>query len=103
MYRTSIALMTLLLYAPSELSQTQTPSEPPAQVSSSAIRTNVQEVVLDMVFRDKKGKTIRDIKPEEIHISEDGADQKLTSFRLLEGGASGQSLRSRSPKANWVP
>jgi VWFA-related protein len=44
-------------------------------------------VVLDMVFRDKKGKTIRDIRPEEVHISEDGVDQKLTSFQLVEGNA----------------
>jgi VWFA-related protein len=40
-----------------------------------------------MVFRDKKGKTIRDIKPEEIHISEDGVEQKINSLRLVEGTA----------------
>jgi VWFA-related protein len=42
-------------------------------------------VVLDLVFRDKKGKTVTNIRPEEIHISEDGVEQSLKSFRLLGG------------------
>ena len=42
-----------------------------------------------MVFRDKKGKTIRDVRQEEIHILEDGVEQNLTSFRLIEGNAAG--------------
>jgi VWFA-related protein len=66
----------------------------PAQTSSSTIRSAAQEVVLDMVFRDKKGRTIHDVRPEEIHVFEDGAEQKVTSFRLLEGKA---ALSSASP------
>lgn len=68
--------------------QSPTPQEATVQpAAATTIRSNAQEVVLDMVFRDKKGKTVRDIRPEEIHISEDGVDQKLTSFRLVEGTA----------------
>ncbi len=52
---------------------------------ASTIQSTAQEVVLDMVFRDRKGKTIRDLRPEEIRISEDGVEQKVTSFRLLDG------------------
>ena len=46
------------------------------QIASSTISSTSQEVVLDMVFRDRKGKTIRDLRPEEIRVSEDGVDQK---------------------------
>ncbi len=66
--------------------QSPTPQQEAAPAATT-IRSNAQEVVLDMVFRDKKGKTVRDIRPEEIHISEDGVDQKVTSFRLVEGNA----------------
>jgi len=52
---------------------------------TSTIRSTAQAVVLDMAFRDKKGRAIRDIRAEEIHISEDGVEQKLTSYRLVEG------------------
>jgi VWFA-related protein len=61
------------------------PGSAPEQAPVSTIRATSQEVVLDMVFRDKKGKAIRDIKPEEIHIAEDGSDQKMTSFRMVDG------------------
>lgn len=73
----------------------QSESSPPQQAStqsspsSTTIRSTAQEVVLDMVFRDKKGKDIRDIKPEEVHIAEDGVEQKINSFRLVEGTAPG--------------
>src|SRR6266576_4632721 len=62
---------------------------PPQQASSdqapTTIRSTAQEVLLDMVFRDKKGRTIRDVRPQEIHVLEDGVEQNLTSFRLVEG------------------
>lgn len=66
------------------------PQPNPDQTPSATISTTTQEVVLDMVFRDKKGKTIRDIRPEEIHVSEDGTDQKLTSFRMIDGKSARQ-------------
>src|SRR5215472_2473865 len=56
-----------------------------AQTTPATVRSTTQEVVLDMVFRDKKGRTVHDIRPEEIHVLEDGLEQKLTSFRLVEG------------------
>jgi VWFA-related protein len=65
----------------------QDPTQPAkAQFAGTpAIRTTSQEVLLDMVFRDKKGRSIHDIRPEEIQILEEGVEQKLNSFRLVEG------------------
>ena len=53
--------------------------------STPVIKGSSQEVMLDMVFRDKKGRPVTDIKPEEVHVSEDGAPQKLSSFRMVTG------------------
>jgi len=75
-----------LLSAVSIRAQSQPQQANPNQ-SSTTIRSTAQEVLLDMVFRDKKGRTIRDVRPEEIHIVEDGVEQNLTSFRLIEGTA----------------
>ena len=69
----------------SEQSQSQTSNG--NQTTPPTVRATSQEVVLDMVFRDKKGKAIRDLRPEDIHIMEDGVEQKLTSFRLVQGSA----------------
>src|ERR1700746_1998949 len=76
----------------------QSPQAASDQATTPTIRSNAQEVVLDMVFRDKKGKAIRDVRPEEIHVLEDGAEQKLTSFRLVEG-TSARSLNPGSPES----
>ncbi len=77
----------------------QSPQGSADQAPASTIHTTAQEVVLDMVFRDKKGKPVRDIKPEEIHVSEEGADQKLTSFRLVEGTTARQAGASDTTTA----
>ena len=62
-------------------------SPPPAAgaTSSQTIKIAAREVILDMVFRDKKGKPIYDVKPEEIHVFEEGAPQQVKSFRLITG------------------
>ena len=56
-----------------------------SQANGPSLRVNTQEVTLDMVFRDKKGKTIHDIRPQEVHVFEDGVEQHLASFRHVEG------------------
>ncbi len=49
------------------------------------IRTTVDEVVLDVVIRDKKGKPVRDVKAEDVVVMDNGVRQKITGFRLVEG------------------
>jgi VWFA-related protein len=49
------------------------------------VRTTVDEVVLDLIVRDKKGKPVTDLKPEELTVSDNGTKQTLTSFRLVNG------------------
>ncbi len=59
----------------------QQPAQPPA----TNIKTNVDEVLLDLVVRDKKGKPITDLTPEEIAITDNGARQSILSFRQVRG------------------
>src|SRR5205814_8429655 len=87
MKRLFISLAALLLSSFRLEAQGQSQQNSSDQTSPSAIHSTVQETVLDMVFRDRKGKAIRDIRPEEIHILEDGVEQNLISFRLVEGNA----------------
>jgi VWFA-related protein len=76
----------LFLSATSLVSQT-----PDAQQASSnptntpTIRINTEEVNLDMVFHDKKGRAIHDIRPDQVHVYEDGVEQHLNSFKYLDG------------------
>jgi VWFA-related protein len=58
---------------------------PAPAAQAPVFRTTSNEVLLDVVVRDKKGKMIRDLKPEDFTISDDGAAQKILSFKLREG------------------
>jgi len=97
MKRHFVLLMAFLLSASSLAAQGQSRQDTSGQATPPTVRSTAQEVVLDMVFRDKKGRTIRDIRPQEIHVSEDGVEQNLTSFRVVEGKTA-ESLRA--PKSS---
>ena len=58
-----------------------------ASVSASAqtVKTTVDEVLLDLIARDKKGKPVTDLKPEDLTVLDNGVKQKLTGFRLVSG------------------
>jgi VWFA-related protein len=49
------------------------------------IKTTVDEVILDVVVRDKKGKPIKDLTAADFQIEDNGIKQKVNSFRLVEG------------------
>jgi VWFA-related protein len=75
--------LVLLLFAGMAVSQ-QAPNKEATQ-GQEVIRVVTQEVLLDLVVRDKNGYLIRDLRPEEIEVYDDGNPQRLTSFRLLTG------------------
>lgn len=66
------------------------------QVGAPTVKSNVDEVLLDLIVRDKKGKPIVDLKPEDITVLDNGAKQTLTSFRLVSGSESLTSSGTRT-------
>lgn len=54
----------------------------PAQ-EPPAFRSDTQVVLLDLVARDRKGKTVADLRPDEVQIFEDGTRCEIESFRLV--------------------
>ena len=77
----------------------QNQPQPSALSQSPTIQATTQEVVLDMLFRTKKGAPVRDVRREEVHIFEDGVEQKLNSFRLF---GPGESPGAPSPEQKTV-
>ena len=43
------------------------------------------EVALDLAVRDKKGRQVKNLKPGEVEIYEDGVRQQILSFRMVPG------------------
>jgi VWFA-related protein len=50
-----------------------------------AVKSTVDEVVLDFIARDKKGKPVTDLKMEDLSVTDNGAKEQPTSFRLVQG------------------
>src|SRR5262245_8696247 len=49
------------------------------------IRTTVDEVVLDVVVRDKKGKQVRELGSGDFEVLDNGIKQTIRAVRLVEG------------------
>jgi len=103
MNRLSILLALFLLGAFSLVAQQPPQKNASNQGAPPTVRSTANEVVLDMVFRDKKGRTIHDIRPEEIHVLEDGVEQKVTSFHLVEGKPAELSGAPKTPADSGSP
>jgi len=54
------------------------------------IRSTAREVLLDAVVRDKKERLVRDLRPDEVTVREDGVPQKLQAFRFTDTDADEQ-------------
>jgi VWFA-related protein len=57
----------------------------PAQEPGPVVRATATEVMLDFVARDKKAHLVRDLRPEEVQVLEDGVPQKLRHFEYFAG------------------
>lgn len=69
------------------MAQNPAPPSAPAPQEQSAphvIATTTEEVVLDLIVRDKKGRPVRDLKADELEIVDGQNAAKITSLRLTE-------------------
>jgi VWFA-related protein len=89
------ALLALLCAAP--LLAQEAPRAP--QKPAATFETTSSIVLLDIVVRDKKGNPVRDLRPEEIRVTEDGVARDLTAFRLVEGQVSEERVTGPVPSS----
>ncbi|NOT63327.1 MAG: VWA domain-containing protein, partial [Acidobacteria bacterium] len=71
--------------------------------ANQTIRIGSNEVLLDVVVRDKRGRPMRDLRPEEIEIYEDNARQTLASFRLIETALTNSTAHKPNEAATHAP
>ena len=76
-------------------------AQAPAQVPAAADATPTfkaggEEVVLDVVVRDKKGRLVKDLKQTDFSVTDNGQSHPVKSFRLVEGADSVSSSGART-------
>lgn len=58
---------------------------PAAQAPETVYRTTVNEVLLDLVVRDRHAQIIRDLRPNEVQVFENGVPQDVRHFEFVDG------------------
>src|SRR5829696_7112337 len=81
--RPLIFLTTILLPALAGSGQTVQPSPTPPTDDSKVVKISTALIQIDVSVTDKNGNVIRDLKPEEIEIYENGEKQKITNFSFV--------------------
>lgn len=68
-----------------------------APAATPSIKAKAEDVVLDIVVRDKKGHLVTDLKPEDFEVLDNGVPKKIDGFRLLQGNEaiSGSGTRAQ--------
>jgi VWFA-related protein len=66
--------------------------DPPPDLQAQVFRVETEVVVLDLLARDKKGHTVRDLRPDEVQVFEDGVKQQPSGFRFLDTRAAGVAV-----------
>jgi VWFA-related protein len=97
---TAVALSLSLIF-PAFAQQAAPPAAANPEPQLVKIKTN--EVLLDLVVNDKKGKPILDLKPEEIEVYEDGVKQTLTQFRQVGAALPNEKNAVKPAEAAPVP
>ena len=71
-----------------------------AQEATPTLRTTTSEVLLDFVVRDKHSNLIRDLRPDEVQILEDGVPQSVRHFEFLNGHIKEEVTPVQEPASN---
>ncbi|MFL6332564.1 MAG: VWA domain-containing protein [Pyrinomonadaceae bacterium] len=78
---TLLVVATLLPFP--QFGRAQTPPRQPPQDDDEVVRVESQEVKLDVVVKDKRGRPVKDLKQTDFEVYEDGVRQQIQSFRFV--------------------
>ncbi len=70
-----------------------------AQQREQKVVVGTNEVQLDVVVKDKKGRPVKDLKPGDFEVFEDGVKQPIESFRLVTRGSAAETVKPAEAKA----
>ena len=99
MGRSASALVVALLIAPWLSAQDSTS----VAGSDRAMQSRGEEVMVDVVVRDKKGRAITDLSQTDFSVFDNGQKQTIKSFRLVQGTAPRAEPGAKTPKTKLDP
>ena len=71
---------------PAQSTQPGTAEKPAAQTQpTAASKPGGEEVVVDVIVRDRKGKPVKDLTAVDFKVTDDGVEQRILGVRVIEG------------------
>jgi len=96
----TLTLLFALIISPiSTLAQTPTGQRP----AEEKVVVGTNEVMLDAVVRDKKGRPVKDLKVSDFQVFEEGIAQDIKSFRLVAADADSVADTVTKPTSSKAP
>jgi VWFA-related protein len=78
-------------------------AQSPAPQNGQKLVVSTSEVQLDVVVKDKKGRIVKDLRPGDFEVYEDGVKQNIESFRLVTREATANTSEVKSEVKTAVP
>ncbi len=95
--------LSLLLVVTTAFSSVLTRGQTPVQDQDDVIRVRSNEVRLDVIVKDKKGRPIKDLKASDFEVLEDGVAQKVESFRFVSREAPPVKTETKTDNTSAAP
>jgi VWFA-related protein len=83
MQRTIFGALIVLAAALAAAAQSPTPTPLPAAESDDVVKISTNLIQIDVSVTDKNGKVVRDLRPDEFEIYENGQKQPLSNFSFI--------------------
>src|SRR5215469_10335476 len=64
--------------------------------SEATVKSKAEDVLLDVVVRNNRGRLVTDLKPEDFQIFDDGVPKRIDGFRLVQGNEAVASSGTRT-------
>src|SRR5262245_23964705 len=102
MGKLAIILTTLVLFASAAYSQTAQPAPTPPD-DGKVVKVSTTLIQIDVTVTDERGRIVRDIKPEEVEMSENGQKQRITHFSFVSNAAKVVEKKKKEDKGPAIP
>lgn len=83
MKRIPYAFLAAVFFSLAAYAQNNVP--PPPLDDTDVVKISTTLIQIDVAVTDKKGKPVRDLKPEEVEVYENGRKQNITNFTFVSG------------------
>jgi VWFA-related protein len=94
----------IFTFAASVFSQDGKPTPTPAQPEDGkVVKISTTLIQIDVSVSDRRGKIIRDLKPEEIEIYENGEKQKITNFSFVSNAVQPREKKKEVTEKGKAP